>query len=347
MVPFAGFEMPVLYTSIVAEHRAVRTSAGLFDVSHMGEVRLRGPDASALAERLFTNRVASQPPGTVRYGLLCLETGGVVDDVTLYVYSPQNLLFCVNASNIAADLEWMRQVHPRGGEDCSIEDESERTGLLAVQGPQALALVGRLTPDDFSPPRRWHFVETRVAGAPVVLSRTGYSGEDGVEIFAPAAEIVRVWDALVATGGEALVLAGLGARDTLRTEMAYPLYGHELDREIDPIMAGLERFVAWGSGFVGEPVLVRKRDQGPEQRRVGIIMEGRAVPRAGCPILDSGGRKIGRVTSGTFGPSVERSIAIGYVSAASAAPGLGVGIEIRGRSLPGRITATPFFGRKG
>lgn len=347
LVPFAGFEMPVLYHSIVAEHRSVRASAGLFDVSHMGEVRLQGPGASALAERLFSNRVATLEPGAVRYGLLCLESGGVVDDVTLYRHSPEDLLFCVNASNVASDLGWMREVRASGGEDCAILDESEQTGLLAIQGPQALTIAARVLPTDLPPPRRWHFARSRIAGVPIVLSRTGYTGEDGYEIFAPAAEIVAVWDALVVAGGGALTLAGLGARDTLRTEMAYPLYGHELDREIDPISAGLGRFIAWESSFIGERALARLRERGPERRRVGITMDGRALPRPGCVIADSEGLEIGRVTSGTFGPSVERSIAIGYVPATLATPGLRVGIEIRERFLPGQITATPFFARKG
>ena len=345
MVPFAGWDMPVLYTSIVEEHRAVRERAGLFDVSHMGEVRLRGPDASALAQQLFTNDVKNLAEWTVRYGLMCLDTGGIVDDVTLYRRGPDELLFCVNASNIAADVAWMREVLERSGLDCEVCDESDETGLIAIQGPAAAAIVEALLPPGASLPRRWRFSETELAGAPAWLSRTGYTGEDGFEIYAAADRIVDLWDALVREGRDRLTLAGLGARDTLRTEMAYPLYGHELDRETDPLSASLERFVAFGAGFIGEEALVHLRERGPARRRVGLLMEGRQVPREGCAIWAD--ESIGRVTSGTYGPSVERSIAIGYVPAEYAAVETPLAIEVRGRRLPARVAKTPFFDRKG
>jgi aminomethyltransferase len=350
MVPFAGWDMPLLYTSIIEEHRAVRERAGLFDVSHMGEVRLRGPDASALAQLLFTNEVKNLREGAVRYGLLCLESGGVVDDVTLYRRGPDELLFCVNAANRAADLDWMLEVHARVGLDSELRDESEETGLLAIQGPAAAGIVAGLLPAGAAAPRRWRFAETELGGTPVWLSRTGYTGEDGFEIYAPADRVAAVWDALIHAGGDDLTLAGLGARDTLRTEMAYPLYGHELDRETDPISAGLERFVAFGAGFIGEEALSSIRERGPERRRVGLVVDGRQVSREGCAIWADGPaaeRPVGRVTSGTYGPSVERSIAIGYVPAQYAAIGTPLAIEVRGRRLPARVVKTPFFDRKG
>jgi aminomethyltransferase len=345
MVPFAGWEMPVLYSSIIEEHLAVRESAGLFDVSHMGEVRLRGPDASELAQLLFTNDVRNLAEGAVRYGLLCLETGGVVDDVTLYRRGPEELLFCVNASNVPGDVAWMRKVRERSGLDCELSDESDATGLVALQGPAAAAIVEALLSPATPCPRRWRFSETELAGTTVWLSRTGYTGEDGFEIYAPADRIGAVWDTLIREGGEAVTLAGLGARDTLRTEMAYPLYGHELDRETDPITASLERFVAFGAGFVGEEALARLRERGPARRRVGLVLDGRQVPREGCAIWAD--EPVGRVTSGTYGPSVERSIAIGYVPAEYAAIGTPLAIEVRGRRLPARVAKTPFFDRKG
>jgi len=343
MVPFAGFEMPVLYTSIVAEHRAVRSGVGLFDVSHMGEIRLRGPQALELGQRLFTNDVPATQIGRVRYGLLCLENGGVVDDVTLYRCGEQDLLFCVNAANIEADLSWMLEVQQGSGLHCDLIDESEETALLALQGPEALTLVESLRPAGEPAPRRWRFTSTELSGLPVLLSRTGYSGEDGYEIYVRADRALALWDALREAGGEALCPAGLGARDTLRTEMAYPLYGHELERSRNPIEAGLERFLAFGRGFTGEAALARARE--PEQRLVGLVLEGRQVARSGYPILAEG--RIGTITSGTYGPSVERSIALGYLAARYAAVGTRLGVEIRGRNVPCQVTQTPFYGRKG
>jgi aminomethyltransferase len=343
LVPFAGFEMPVSYTSILDEHRAVRARAGLFDVSHMGELRLRGPGALELGQRLFSNDLASAPVGRVRYGLLCLESGGVVDDVTVYRTTPGELLFCVNASNIATDREWFHKTRSDMHSGAEIADESEATGLLALQGPAAAAIVARLLPAGASPPRPWHFAETRLASMPVLLSRTGYTGEDGFEIFVDAARAGALWDLLREAGGDRLAPAGLGARDTLRTEAALPLYGHELDREHDPIEAGLERFVALGRGFTGEAALRERVQAGPRRKLAGLVLEGRAVARPGFRITTERGE--GVVTSGTFGPTVDRSIALGYAPA-----GLGAGtrahVEIRGKPVHCEIVATPFYRRK-
>ena len=345
MVPFAGWDMPVQYRSIVAEHKAVRASAGLFDVSHMGEVRVRGRDAAATAQRLFTNDVAGLAVGRARYGMLCQEDGGVIDDVMLYRLADDDFFFCVNASNIAGDLEWMRNVHAESGLDSELVDESDGTALLAIQGPRALEITHRAIDDDDPPPKRWRFRDASAAGAQVRLSRTGYTGEDGYEIYAPAEAAGELWDALVAAGGDELELAGLGARDTLRTEMAYALYGHELSRERTPLAAGLERVVCFGAGFIGEAALAREQAAGPAERLVGLVIEGRVVARHDYPIRD--GAPIGRVTRGTIGPSVERSIAIGYVSAEYATAGTSVQVEIRERAVPATVTETPFYSRKG
>jgi aminomethyltransferase len=344
MVPFAGFDMPVMYASILEEHRAVRGSAGLFDVSHMGEVRLLGADAAALAQRLFTNDVSDMEDGQVRYGLFCLPDGGTVDDVTLYRVGAREWLFCVNASNVAGDLAWMREVHAASGLACEIRDESEATALLALQGPAALAIAGRALPDTGTAPRRWRFSRPRWGADEIWLSRTGYTGEDGYEIFAPAARAGELWDRLVEAGGSELALAGLGARDTLRTEMGYPLYGHELDRSTNPLEAGLERFVAPERDFVGSAALAAIRRTGPARSLVGLLLEAGPVARPGAVIQTSAGAGI--VTSGTFAPSVERSVAIGYVPARAARAGDVVHVEIRGRRVEARITETPFHRRK-
>jgi aminomethyltransferase len=341
IVPFAGWEMPVVYGSIIEEHRAVRTSAGLFDVSHMGEVRVRGPQAVAFAQRLFTNDVAGMDLGRVRYGLLCLEDGGVVDDVTLYRVAQDELLFCVNASNIANDLAWMRETHAAGRFDCELIDESEATALLAIQGPKALEIAKRAIGFDGPAPGRWRFRTASFAGLPIWLSRTGYTGEDGFEIYVPNEGAVRLWDALLAAGQGELQPIGLGARDTLRVEMGYPLYGHELDRGTDPIEAQLDRFVAFGTGFTGEAALAERKRRGPSRKLVGLVLEGRSLARTDFPIHAGSG--LGRVTSGTFGPSVERSIAIGYVPADHASPGTRVEVEIRGRRSAAEVVEMPFY----
>jgi len=343
MVPFAGFDMPVLYGSILAEHHAVRRSAGIFDVSHMGQVRLRGPAALDLAQRVFSNDVARTRIGRVRYGLLCREDGGVIDDVTLYRVDEHEVLLCVNAANAAADLAWVQRARSEGGFECDVIDESEATALIAIQGPQALEITARVEGEpDARPPRRWAFRQASLAGVPVWLSRTGYTGEDGYEIYAPADGAERVWDALIEAGGPALTRAGLGARDTLRTEMGYALYGHELDLDHDPVEAGLERFLALDHEFVGAAALRERVAAGPERRLVGLRLDGRAVARTGFAIF-ADGEPAGVVTSGTFAPSVERSVAIGYVRARSSDPGQRLSVEIRGRQADCEVCTLPFY----
>ncbi len=344
MVDFAGWSLPVLYAGILDEHRAVRTRAGLFDVSHMGELVLRGPGALAFAQRVFTNDALGLRDGQVRYGLVCRGDGGVIDDVTLYRRSEQDVFLCVNASNTAKVRAWLEEVAAKERPTCKLEDESDATALLAVQGPEARALVHTLCSGAEPRIGRWRFEERALAGVPVTLSRTGYTGEDGYEIYAPADRVVAIWDALRERAGEALTLAGLGARDTLRTEMGYPLYGHELDLAHDPLEAGLERFVAFGRGFIGEAALARRRATGPERRLVGLLLDGRQAARPGAPILDDG--PVGAVTSGTFAPTVERAISIGYVPARYARPGTRLAVLVRDRRLPCEVTTTPFLHRK-
>jgi aminomethyltransferase len=238
----------------------------------------------------------------------------------------------------------MREVHAASGLRCDIRDESDATALLAIQGPAALAITARALPADAPRPRRWRFERVRLDADELWLSRTGYTGEDGYEIFLPAARAARLWDRLFEVGGEELRPAGLGARDTLRTEMAYPLYGHELDRSTNPLEAGLERFVASGPAFVGSEALAQIGSRGPARRLVGLLLAEGPVARAGAPIHTPAGS--GAVTSGTFAPSVERSIAIGYVPARAARVDERVQVEIRGRRIDAMITETPFYRRK-
>jgi len=344
IVPFAGFEMPLVYSSILEEHRHVRARTGLFDVSHMGEFRLSGADAGALAQRLFSNRVSSMTPGTVRYGLFCAENGGVIDDATLYCVAPDDYLFCVNAARVAEDFDWFTRVHRALGVSCELTNETASTALIAIQGPEARDVAHRVLGGDAPRPRRWRFEACRFEGEPAMLSRTGYTGEDGYEIYLPAKRATSLWTALMDASRGAAKPIGLAARDTLRTEMAYSLYGHELDLSINPLEADLARFVQFGTSFIGESALAGLRETGPARRRVGLLLAGRQVARPGTAIVAD--EVIGQVTSGTFGPSIERSIAIGYVPAQYAAPGTQLGVEIRGRRIPCEVTETPFYSRK-
>jgi aminomethyltransferase len=340
MVEFAGFEMPVHYTSILREHRAVREAAGLFDVSHMGQLQLEGPSAIAAAEHLLTRPVASLATGRVRYGLLCNEDGGTVDDVTFYRTAEDALLLCVNAANVEKDYRWVvRHVPAEAGPS----NVSERTGMLALQGPASAEIMARVAGPEVARLRRYGFEHLELAGAPALVSRTGYTGSDGFEIYLGAGHLVRVFDSILAEGKPlGVVPAGLGARDTLRLEAALPLYGHELDDATSPLEAGLERFVKLDvGGFIGAEALARRRDAGPSRVLVGFVLEERGVARAGDPIL-ADGAEIGRVTSGAPSPTLGKSIGLAYVPPARAAPGTLLQVAIRGRATAARIVETPF-----
>jgi aminomethyltransferase len=340
IVPFAGFDMPVQYTSVLAEHAAVRNAAGLFDVSHMGEIHLTGPGAVASVERLVSCPVASLQPGRVRYGLLCNQSGGVVDDVTVYRLADDALFLCVNASNIEKDYRWI--VRHAGGET-RVEDRSERYGLLALQGPASTAILSRIATLPTAM-KRFRFVEGSVAGAQALISHTGYTGSDGFELYVEAQDTLRVWNALLEAGRPlGLLPCGLGARDTLRLEAALPLYGHELDDTTSPLEAGLARFVKReAGGFIGAEAIERRALAPATRALAGFIVEDRGIARAEYPILRSGER-VGVVTSGSPSPTLGKSIGLGYVPPALAVPGTPIEIGIRERAVAARIVATPFL----
>lgn len=340
MVPFAGFAMPVQYDSIKEEHAAVREKVGLFDVSHMGQLHFEGPGAVASVERLVTCPVASLAPGRVRYGLLCHEHGGTVDDVTVYRVSEEHLFLCVNAANIEKDYRWCVQ---HAGSDTRVRDRSDETALLALQGPASLEVLAALCDEDLASLRRFRFREVRAAGLPVTLSRTGYTGSDGFELYLANGDAVALWEALVSAGRDAgLRPAGLGARDTLRLEAALPLYGHELDDATSPLEARLERFVKLdGADFLGAEALRAQREAGPERVLVGIEVTGRGIAREGYPVAIDG-REVGALTSGGPSPTLGKSIALGYVPPASSEPGQDLDVVIRGRPVAAKVVQTPF-----
>jgi len=340
MVEFAGYEMPVQYTSIHAEHRAVRDAAGLFDVSHMGQIEFEGPDAFAAADRLFSRSLAKLEPGRVQYGLVCNENGGVVDDITCYRIAEQSLLWCVNAANIAKDWRWILDhvASPAG-----VRNASEETGLLALQGPASAAVLSRVQSAEAGALRGFRFARMDVAGRPALVSRTGYTGADGFEIYLESGDLPLVFETLLAEGAPfGLVPAGLGARDTLRLEAALPLYGHELDDDTSPLAAGLERFLDLETGgFVGADAVRRDREAGLTSRLVGFALEDRGVARAGCAVALAG-KTIGRVTSGGPSPTLGKSIGLAYVPIDVADPGSRFQVVVRDRALRARVVDTPF-----
>jgi aminomethyltransferase len=340
LVDFAGFEMPLHYGSQVAEHRAVRSAAGLFDVSHMGQIALTGADAVRIADRLLTRAASPIRPGRVRYALLCNDAGGVVDDVTVYRLAEDALFLCVNAANVEKVYRWVVR---HGAGDAAIRNTSEATGLLALQGPASAGILRRVAdavPADLS---RYAFDRLSLAGTTALVSRTGYTGEDGFEIYVGVGDLVRVFETLLAEGKPlGLVPAGLGARDTLRLEAALPLYGHELDEATTPLEAGLERFVELErGGFLGAEALRRQQAAGLPRRLAGFALEERGVARAGHAVWHAG-RAVGSVTSGAPSPTLGTSIGLAWLPPDLARPGTPLEIAIRGRGARARVVETPF-----
>jgi aminomethyltransferase len=344
MVPFGGWEMPVQYAGVIDEHLAVRERAGLFDVSHMGEIEVRGENALALVQRLTTNDAARLVDGQVQYSALCYPDGGVVDDVTLYRSSATHFLFCVNASNTDRDFAWMQQVHAESGiAGATLVNRSAEFAQLALQGPRAAAILARLTGVPLAKIAYYHFGEGTVAGVPALVSRTGYTGEDGFELYIPAEAAVSLWNRLLEAGqGDGLQPIGLGARDTLRLEKGYALYGHELSPEISPLEAGLGWIVKLDKDdFVGRDALVRQKAAGIPRRLVGLLMAERGIPREGYPVF-AGDRQVGAVTSGTMSPSLKCGIALALVESPCAVLGRELLIGIRDRRLRATIVKPPF-----
>ena len=342
LVPFAGYEMPVQYSSIKEEHEAVRERAGLFDVSHMGQIQLRGKRAAAAAEELVTCEVSTLAVGQARYGLLLDETGGCVDDVMLSRVDEDDFFFCVNASNVDAAHGWIRE---HAGASVKVENRSRSTSLLALQGPAARSILEGLCDPETPLPKRFRIARCRIAGLPVLASGTGYTGSPGFELYVENKDAVALWDALASAGEPAgLLPAGLGARDTLRLEAALPLYGHELDRETTPMEAGLERFVKpLERGFIGAAALTERAKEADPKRLVGFEMVGRGIARADYEILIDG-EIVGRVTSGAPSPTLGKSIGLGYVPRSKSTVGQRIDIRVRRKDVEAAVIETPFLG---
>ncbi len=328
MVPFAGWEMPVQYEGVAAEHRAVRTDCGVFDVSHMGEVEVEGPRAEELLQGLLSNDLDRIGDGQAQYTLLTNERGGIVDDLIAYRLDRFRWLLVVNASNREADFTWLKEREIPGSD---VRDVSDRYALLAVQGPRTLERLGLPEAPAFT------FAEGTVDGTPCMVNRTGYTGEAGVELLVEAEDAPALWDAVVARGA---VPCGLGARDTLRLEVCYPLHGNDIGPDRDAISAGLGWTCALEKDFTGADVLRRIRSDGAEQRLVPFVLEERAVPRQGMAIVEGG-----EVTSGSHSPMLERGIGMGYVPAELAEPGTALTIDVRGRHRRARVVRKPIYSR--
>ncbi len=341
LVPFAGFEMPVQYpTGITAEHRAVREQAGLFDVSHMGEFRVGGEGALDLIQRITVNDAARMEVGQAQYSAMCFEDGGVVDDLLVYRF-PDDYMLVVNAANLEKDLAWIRS--HAGDLDVEVRDDSDVTALLALQGPEARGILQPLTGVDLDGIRYYRFAEGEVAGVPAVISATGYTGEDGFELYVPATAAAGLWRRILEQGGTRVVPAGLGARDSLRLEVGYPLYGNDLDAEHTVLESGLGWITKLDKGpFVGRDALRAQKQEGPARRLVGLAIRERGFPRPGYPIL-ADGQEVGALTSGTVSPSLGYGVALGYVPAELASEGTSLEVDARGRRLAAVVTRPPFF----
>jgi len=326
MVPFAGWEMPVQYEGVIPEHMTVRTDAGVFDVSHMGELEVEGPSAHEFLQSVLSNDLGKLGDGDAQYTLLTNETGGIVDDLIVYRLSPFRFLLIVNAANRDGDFDWLKEREIAGSD---VRDVSDEYALLAVQGPRSLARLGLAEAPGFT------FDEGEIDGIACMINRTGYTGEQGVELLVPAEDAEELWDRVVERG---VTPAGLGARDTLRLEVCYPLHGNDIGPETDAISAGLGWVCALDKVFTGVEELRRIKEAGPREQLAAFVMKERAIPRQGMPI--EGG---GEVTSGTHSPMVDRGIGMGYVPAGRAEPETELTIDVRGKPRRARVVKKPIY----
>jgi len=345
MVDFAGWEMPVQYSSIVEEHLAVRSAAGLFDISHMGRLSFRGSTAAEFLNQILTNDTDAMKAGDVRYSLVCNRDGGILDDVLIYRL-PDRWELVVNASNREKIVDWIR--NSSGFAAVEFSDQTLATGMIAIQGPRALEIVANAAGADFSDLKYYSTRDATVFNLPSLVSRTGYTGEDGLELVVPAEQSQAVWLALLDAGqAYGIKPAGLGCRDTLRLEAAMPLYGHELNETTDPLSAGLQFAVKLQKAdFVGKAALEAIQRNGVSLTRVGLVLEGRRIAREESPV-QIGDSVIGKVTSGTFSPTLQTVIAMAYVPSSVSAPGTKVDVNLRGSLVPAEIVPLPFYKRKG
>lgn len=343
-IDFGGWDLPIHFSSIQKEHDAVRSQAGLFDVSHMGEVRVTGAGALEFLQHVTTNDVSQLTINQAQYSLMCYPDGGVVDDLLVYKLAADHYMLVINASNIDKDLDWLQQ-HIAG--DVTLKNISNETSLLALQGPLAMQILQRLTAADLSSIKSYHFLpEVQVGGIHALVSRTGYTGEDGFELYVRSEAAVKLWELLLSEGQtEGLIPTGLGARDTLRFEARFPLYGQELSSTITPIEAGVGFFVKPDKGdFIGREVLAAQKKEGAPRKLVGVEMIERGIPRSHYSVY-AGEQLIGEITTGTQSPTYKTNVGLALIDASYAGLGTEILVEIRGKKLIARVVKTPFYKR--
>jgi aminomethyltransferase len=346
---FAGFEMPIYYKDITPEHLAVRNSVGIFDISHMGRVMVAGSDSERFLNHVITNDVATMVPNSAQYTVMCTENGGIIDDFVFYKLEPGKFLVVPNASNREKDRKWL--VENSKGFNVEIEEISDSVSMLAVQGPNAEETLQKISTEDLSNIGRFRCGRVKLAGVEVFLSRTGYTGEDGFEVFVWNASLdkpdkaVKLWNAILETGKPlGIEPCGLGARDTLRLEAGLCLYGNDIDESTTPLEAGLGFVVKLQKDkFIGKERLLEQKNEGTRRKRVGVKMTGQGIPRPGFDIYSENGEKIGRLTSGTFSPLLKQGVGMGYVQTPHAQDGTAINVKIRDKTARGRISAFPLY----
>lgn len=339
MVPFAGFEMPVQYDGVMKEHMAVRQSVGVFDVSHMGEFFVRGPQSLPLLQTLFSNDLSVIKTGQAQYGYMPNNKGGIVDDLIVYKLKENEYLMVVNGANVAKDWNWLVTNNIAFG--ATLENASDSMGLLALQGPRAKDILQQLTQVDVGAIPFYHFQHGEVCQVPdVLISATGYTGSGGFELYAKNEHLSHLWESLIKLGVQP---CGLAARDTLRLEMGYCLYGNDIDDTTSPIAAGLGWCTKFSKSFIHSKFLKQQKEEGTSLQRIGFVLNERGIPRKDYNILDAGGNKIGHVTSGTQSPSLERGIGLGYIAKEFGGIGSEIFIQIRNKSLAASVTKLPFY----
>ncbi len=344
MVDFGGWDMPVQYSGILEEHKAVRTKCGLFDVSHMGEIWVTGKDATSYINYLVSSDISPMRAGQIKYGVLMMPTGKAVDDLLVYKYTDDRYLIVVNASNTDKDFAWMKD--NLGNFDVLVDNQSATYGEIAIQGPLAEEILRGLTDSNLAEIEYYNFIDGQVAGVEAIISRTGYTGEDGFEVYVSASDAAKVWDAILAQGGDKILPCGLGCRDTLRFEAKMPLYGHELSDQISPLETGLGRFVELDSkgDFIGKEALAKEKAEGRKRKVVGVEMVGRGIARDHY-IVKKDGQEIGYITSGSYSPTLDKNLGLAIVPVAINIDDT-VSVEIRGKDVEAKVVKTPFYKRQ-
>jgi aminomethyltransferase len=345
IIDFGGWAMPVQYTNVIEEHKATRNAACLFDICHMGEIEVKGRQAFDLLQLALTRDLQNQEIGQIKLSALLTDTGGIIDDLTVYKFAPDDYMLVTNATR-ERDRQWINDLRESRGFDCTLEDVSDNMGKLDLQGPSAQDILQTLTNYDLKNLRYYHFVELKVLGSPAIISRSGYTGEDGFEIYAPATVIGNVWDTLLAAGVSAgLKPAGLGARDTLRLEAGLMLNGQDMTEAVSPLEVPYSWIVDWEKDFIGKLALIQAKQKGVSKKLVGAEITGRGIARHGYKVF-CGAQEIGLVTSGTYSPTLNKAIALVFVDIAHSIPGTEISIAVRDTMTAAKIVKLPFYKRE-